>query len=216
MLEDLMNAAKNGDAETIRLLLQKKPELLNASTPNGESPLTAALYYGKQSAVEALLTAGVSVTIHEAAALGDTDTLEYMLNLEPRLISETSFDGWTPLHLACFFGGYEAVEMLLERGADANARSGNGLSNMPIHAAAAGNRTAIVRLLLEKGANPNVQQRGGWTPIQLSADHCDVVMTELLLQYGADPHIAKDDGKTAFSVAEERGHAKILEILQRK
>lgn len=213
MIEELVLAAKNGDTETMRLILEKHPELLNAAMPNGESPITAALYYGKQEAVEFLLDAGVSVTIHEAAALGDSDTLSYMLDLEPRLISEYSFDGWTPLHLAGFFGGYEAVKLLIERGADVQARSRNKLNNMPIHTAVAAKRTSIVQLLLERGTDPNAQQHGGWTPIQQSVEHFDAEMTRLLLQYNADPDLAQNEGMTARTIAAEKGYTDILDIL---
>jgi ankyrin repeat protein len=175
--------------------------------------LTAALYHGRQAAVEWLLEQGVTVTIHEAAALGDDETINYMLSLEPSLLMQYSFDGWTPLHLAAFFGGYEAAKLLIERGADVNAQTTNPLSNMPIHAAAAGNRTAMIELLLENGALPNVQQSGGWTPIQQAADHCDAVTVQLLLRYGADPDLAKDDGKTARSIAEEKGYTEVLNVL---
>ncbi len=211
-----MEAAKAGDAEAIRAMLQANPELVKAELPSGESPLTAALYYGRQAAVEALLDCGVSVTIHEAAMLGDVETLAYMLNLEPKLIAEYSFDGWTPLHLACFFGGFEAVELLIKQGASVNARSANGMANMPIHAATAGNRTAIVQLLLENGANPNVQQSGGWTAIQQSVDHFDKGTTEVLLAFGADPHIAQESGKNAFAIAEEKGFTEMLDLLNRE
>jgi uncharacterized protein len=212
-IESLVDAASRGDTETMSLLVEKDPDLLNGSLPSGMSPLTAALYYGKQSSVEWLLGRGISVTIHEAAALGDEETLEYMLNLEPKLIQTYSFDGWTPLHLAAFFGGFEAVKLLLEKGADVNARTSNPMSNMPIHAAAAGNRTAIVQLLLEHGADPNVRQSGGWTPLHQAADHCDAGMVKLLLHFGADVNLAKDDGKTARAIAEEKGYTEILNVL---
>ncbi len=216
MVEQLMEAAKSGDAEAIRAMLQSNPELVQATLPGGESPLTAALYYGKQAAVEALLDCGVNVSIHEASALGDVETLDFLLNYEPKLIAEYSYDGWTPLHLACFFGGYEAAELLITRGASVNARSANGMRNMPIHTAAAGNRTAIARLLLENGANPNVQQSGGWTPIQQSVDHYDRDTVQLLLEHGADPSIPQESGKTAFTIAEEKGFTELLELLNRE
>jgi len=212
-IEALVQAASSGDTETMDVLLAEQPELLNASLPSGMSPLTAALYYGKRNAVEWLIDRGVSVTIHEAAALGDDETLNYMLNLEPRLLTQISFDGWTPLHLAAFFGGYEAAKLLIERGADVNARSTNAMANMPIHAAAAGSRTGIVQLLLEKGADPNAQQSGGWTPLHQAADRCDVEMVKLLLRFGADARIGQDSGKTPRAIAEEKGYSEVLDVL---
>ncbi|HZG56315.1 ankyrin repeat domain-containing protein [Paenibacillus sp.] len=212
-IEQLVQAASSGDTETMQTLLEQHPALAEQTLPSGMSPLMAAMYYGKQAAVEWLLERGVKVTIHEAAALGDDETIDYMLKLEPQLLMQYSFDGWTPLHLAAFFGGFEAAKLLIERGADVNARSTNAMSNMPIHAASAGNRTNIVALLLEKGADPNARQSGGWTPIHQAANHCDAEMTKLLLRYGADPDVANDDGKTARAMAEEKGYTEVTSVL---
>ncbi|MCI3920960.1 ankyrin repeat domain-containing protein [Paenibacillus sp. TRM 82003] len=215
-IELLVNAASAGDKETMETLLNANPELLQQSLPNGMSPLTSALYHGKQAAVEWLLDRGATVTIHEAAALGDDITLQYMLNMEPSLIMTHSFDGWTPLHLAAFFGGLEAAKLLLERGADVNAQSTNPMRNAPIHAAAAGNRTNMIELLLQHGADPNAKQNGGWTAIQQAAQHCDVATVKLLLAHGADPDLTRDDGLTARSIAAERGYTEVLEALPAK
>ena len=51
-----------------------------------------------------------------------------------------SYDGWTPLHLAAFFGQRAAVERLMAAGADLNAVSRNALRNTP--AACRGRRRA--------------------------------------------------------------------------
>jgi len=212
-IEALVQAASQGDIETMKALLATNPKLAEETLPSGMSPLMAALYYGKQQSVEWLLDRGVTVTIHEAAALGDDETMNYMLNLEPQLLMQYSFDGWTPLHLAAFFGGYEAAKLLIERGADVNAPSTNSMRNMPIHAAAAGNRTNLIALLLENGADPNVRQSGGWTPLHQAADHCDAELVRLLLRHGADPDAAQDDGKTARSIAEEKGYTEVLNVL---
>lgn len=208
-----VNAASTGDTDTMSALAGANPALLQETLPNGMSPLMAALYYGKKGAVEWLLEKGISITVHEAAALGDEDTLDYLLNYEPKLLSQISFDGWTPLHLAAFFGGYEAAKLLIDRGADVNAPSTNSMANMPIHVAAAANRTMIVKLLLDHGADPNARQSGGWTAIQQAANHCDAGTVKLLLHYGADPDLTQNDGKSARSIAEENGYTEIVDVL---
>ena len=65
-------------------------------------------------------------------------------------------DGFTPLHLAAFFGGAEAVRAILARGADPDADADNPLGVRPIHSAAAVGDIESVRALLEAGADPNV------------------------------------------------------------
>ena len=74
-------------------------------------------------------------------------------------------DGFTPLHLAAFFGGAEAVRAILARGADPDADADNTFGVRPIHSAAAVGDHASVRALLEAGADPNVEQQGGHTPL---------------------------------------------------
>lgn len=214
MLEELIEAAKNGETDRMKALIQSDPKLLEATAPNGETPLMAAMYHGMRTAVELLLEQGVHVNIFEAAAIGDDETLAYMLDHAPELVNEFSYDGWTPLHLAVFFGAYEAAELLIARGADVNAFSRNGLVNMPIHAAAAGKRTSLVQLLLEKGANPNVQQRGGWTPLHQAVEHCDAGMIQLLLDHGADPLVTQHQGKDAIHLAEDKQFDNIAALLK--
>jgi ankyrin repeat protein len=214
LVDQLIEAAKAGDTERIRALIQADPDLLQAAAPSGETPLIAALYHGMRAAVELLLELGVHVNIFEAAAIGDDATVAYMLDHAPELLHEFSYDGWSPLHLAAFFGAYDTAELLIKRGSDVNAFSRNNLVNMPIHAAAAAKRTAIVQLLLANGADPNVQQRGGWTPLLQAVDNYNIGMVKLLLDYGADPGIAQHQGKNAIQLAEEKQYEDIAELLR--
>ena len=214
MLDELIEAAKTGNTAAMLRLIQADPELMHKTAPNGETPLMAALYHGMRGAVDLLLEHGVAVNIFEAAAIGDEDTVSYLLDLAPDLINQTSNDGWTPLHLAALFGAYETVQVLIERGADVNALSRNRLENRPVHAAAAGKRTAIVHLLLEHGADPNARQREGKTPLHQAVEHCDIGMVRLLLDYGADPDIEDHQGKTPVRLAEENGYDEIAALLR--
>ena len=70
--------------------------------------------------------------------------MEELLAANRSLVSAVSPDGWTPLHLAAFFGAADAARALLNKGASPSARSTNAMQNLPLHAAAAGRHAAIV------------------------------------------------------------------------
>lgn len=213
-IELFVKAASSGDIETMKGMLEQEPELIKKKLQNGMGPLTAALYYGREAAVVWLLEQpGLDVTIHEAAMLGDDTTLARMLDPDPELLTLFSYDGWTPLHLAAFFGGLDAAELLIKRGADVNAKSVNAMENMPIHAAAARRGVRMVKLLLEHGADVNARQSGGWTPLHQAADNGDVLMVKLLLQRGADVSAEREDGKTARMIAESKGFTEIVDLM---
>ena len=59
-------------------------------------------------------------------------------------------DGWTFLHHAAYQGTREAVEMLIARGADVNARVKDGPT--PLRVARTAGRESIVEILRKHGA----------------------------------------------------------------
>ncbi|KAF2174539.1 ankyrin, partial [Zopfia rhizophila CBS 207.26] len=69
--------------------------------------------------------------------------------------------GRTPLLRAAKNGHEAVVRLLVELGADVNARSNDGW--MALRWAAENGHEAVVRLLLERGAGVNVKSNNGWT-----------------------------------------------------
>src|SRR3954470_4275718 len=169
--------------------------LANARDDHGVSALLLSLYHRRPAARDALLAAGAEVGVLEAAALGDVERL-HGADLTVR-----GGDGFTPLHLAAFFGGADAVRAILATGADPDADAENTFKVRPLHSAGAVGDHASVRALLEAGANPNVHQQGGYTPLHTAAHNGDAVLARLLLEHGADASLADDEGKTPLDMA---------------
>ena len=83
-----------------------------------------ALYNGQAELVGPILDANPALDVFDAAAVGRTRGLEELLVAEPALVHARTADGSTPLHLAARFGQRDAAELLLEHGADPDARDG--------------------------------------------------------------------------------------------
>src|SRR3954449_5402086 len=160
-----MDLAAAVTSEELPALLREQPELVTATDEHGVSALLLSLYHRRPEARDALLAAGAPVGPLEAAALGDVEALQ------GADLSVRGGDGFTPLHLAAFFGGAEAVRAILATGADPDADAENTFGVRPIHSAVAVGDHASARALLEAGANPNVQQQGGQKPLDPALQH---------------------------------------------
>src|SRR5262245_49362969 len=151
--------------------------------------------------------------IIEAATEGDATTIEALLARRPYLANRYDDDGWTPLHLAAYFGHCRVAKALLTHGADVNARSKNSLDNMPLHAAVAGWRKDLAALLLQHGADVNARQEGGWAARHEAADHGHLDLVRLLLEHGAHVNVRNDHCLTARAIAQARGHSEVADLL---
>lgn len=81
-------------------------------------------------------------------------------------INEKHDKGGTALHQAAGKGHKVVVLLLLEKGADINAKH---RGEMALHRAAWGGYEPVVRLLLEKGADINAKTSYGNTPLHRAA-----------------------------------------------
>ena len=173
----------------------------------------AALYRGHHAAVELLLKAGAALDIFAAAALGEMAALDAALAADPPAVNAFAYDGWTPLHLAAFFGRRAAAERLLAAGADLSTISRNALCNTPLHAAVAGGHVDVSLLLIEAGADVNVADAGGHTPLHIAAEGGYVPVAKALIERGADAHVVDLEDRTPLARAVTRGHAEIVDLI---
>lgn len=165
----LVALAKTGDAAKVRDLLAAQPDLGRLRLANGETPLMAAVYGGHRDVADALINGGAEVDVFAAAATGRLDELRRTLT--PETAGAYSYDGWTALHLAAFFGRLDAVQVLLDGSADVRAVSRNSLANTPLHAATAGKHAGVALALLSRGADPGAIDAGGYTPLRIAQEN---------------------------------------------
>jgi ankyrin repeat protein len=168
-IDTLIELVKAGELGKVRAVLSANFLLASQRLANGESPLMAALYRGHHDIVDAVIEAGAAIDIFAAAATGRIEDLRR--NANDAAINSYAYDGWTPLHLAAFFGHLDAARLLLDAGADVHAVSQNSLTNTPLHAATAGKHEEVALLLLDNGARSDVVDAGGYTPLQIATQN---------------------------------------------
>jgi ankyrin repeat protein len=202
--DGLFEAVRAGDVEAVRALVERDPELAAARGEDGLSAVMVALYHRQAGARDALLAAGPPLDVFEAAALGRLDLLRDHLAADPAAAGARAADGFTPLHLAAFLGGADAVRLLLAAGADPNAGDDNAIGVWPLNSAVAAHDTVAVIALLEAGADPDARERAGYTALHGAAHADDPEMARALLEHGADPALVNETGEDAASLAGPR------------
>jgi ankyrin repeat protein len=207
-------SVKKGDLPAVRAALADNPELLEATNETGQSAFVLSKYYRQEAIADYLLGLRPKLDVFSLSIAGHTAEVMKEIDRDPALLASHSADGWTPLHLAGFFGHAELANALLDRGAPVDIRSSNAMKNVPLHAACAGGQLELVELLLKRGANPNATQEGGWTALHGAAQAGQRGMVEALLASGADVNLRAANQQTALDMALMKGHQEVASILE--
>jgi ankyrin repeat protein len=196
-------------------MVSADPTLIDARGRTGESAILTAVYHRQKEIVNLLVARGASMSLFEACAAGEIERAERLLDEDAGAINAYSVDGWTPLHLAAFFGHTKLAELLLGRSADVAARSRNANGNTPLHAALAGNHKMVAGLLIGHGADVNAADAQGWRPLHLASANNNLDSMKQLIAQGAEVAADNGEGRSALSLAQEKNHREAASFLRR-
>jgi ankyrin repeat protein len=210
-----IDAIKAGEFERVKAMVSGDPTLIDARSRTGESAILTAVYHRQKEIVNLLVARGATMSVFEACAAGEIERVERLIASDASTVNSFSADGWTPLHLAAFFGHTKIAELLLAQDADVAARSRNSNGNTPLHAALAGNHKMAAGLLIGWGADVNATDAAGWRPLHLAASNNNLDAIKALIAQGADVLAGNGEGRTPLSLAQEKNHRESAAFLRR-
>ena len=143
---DFFEACALGRAARAADLLAADPALANLAAPDGFTGLGLACFFRHPEVARILLDRGAD------PSLASTNALHL-----------------SPLHSAVASDSFELVDLLLERGADPNAREASG--STPLHSAAGHGNRAVIERLLAAGADKDARTNDGKTPADVARQY---------------------------------------------
>lgn len=181
----LADLVEKGDFEEAFQLIASGHEV-NATQPDGTTPLMWAAFHANAEFVEYLLRQRADPVAKNRYSVG-------------------------ALSLACSNGDATSADLLLDAGADPRGSIANG-ETMLVLAARSGN-PALVKKLLELGADPNRNISGDQTALMFAASGGSAETVSLLLDAGADPLAVGKHGLSSIHFAARAGHSEVVRLL---
>ncbi len=225
------------DTDKVRLLLDRGADV-NAVTKRGRSALLLAAMSDNSAGIVRLLMAKgadpkvvdvLKVNALNAAVRGnDFETIKIIADAGIA-IDVPDFTGSTPLIGAASNGNLPAVKLLLAKGANVNAVSGDGsFQKVKAGTIALGNWTALlasaslgspemIAVLLDAGADVNARDVRGMTSLMLAVatDRPNAGGVRTLIERKADVNIRSLAGETALEWARKIGNPSVVRMLER-
>ncbi|KAF5857324.1 hypothetical protein ETB97_005973 [Aspergillus alliaceus] len=149
--------------------------------------------------------------VHLAAFNGHSHVLKLIITAEEDTINKTDSSGATALIWASANGYYEAVQMLLEEGADANAQGGSYENSL--YAASYRGHERIVQMLLDNEADVNAQGGVYGNALQAASYGGYEQIVQMLLDNKADVNAQGGVYGNALQAASYRGYEQIVQML---
>lgn len=156
-LPNHFESSASGNLNRIKELLEDNDQLLNTFSEDGFTALGLASFFGHTDVVKYLISRGADVNIRSG------NTFRVM-----------------PLHSAVANRNYEIAKILLEHGAEVNARQQQDVT--PLHQAADHGDMEMVKLLLQYNADRSLRTKSSFTPVDMARKKGHENVVDFLLQ----------------------------------
>lgn len=216
----LMRAARNANPSIVDILLAAGADA-KAADPDGKTVLCYAAEGGSARILSRIIersggiqeSDGGAHALRSAVQSGKPDGVRVLLEAGAQIPGEPGNAGAEMMQLAIYRCSPEIVALLLDHGADVNARA--TLERTPLIDAAQthGSDIHLVELLLSRGADVTAKDVFGSSALQHAVVSGSISMVKLLLDNGADEKEPDRFGDSLLHLAVSRGAPDMLTYL---
>jgi ankyrin repeat protein len=205
-------AARNGDLESVKRILESNPKAANMTCIDHETALHAVC---RPSRDRICVQSNLQFS---AKALADQNPIAKILIEHGADVNAKDAFGDTPLLEAIESDDSSLAMFLIQNRADVTQTSSIALSGekfTALHLAARREHFCpeLIMLLVANRAKINAQTNFGNTPLHLAAIYNRPEVAKLLLQSGADVTIINKSGQTPLDAARAAGNEDVVKVL---
>jgi len=222
----LHRASRLGQRKVVDLLISNGANI-NSTDKFGRTPLYYAFWEGKKDIVDLLIKSGAKIPktageeIYDAILADDVRAVEALIDKEPGIVNIKKHNrDLMPLHLASAINRERIADLLISRGADANARDSleawGSRGWTPLHWASYNDSAEVLLLLIKNGAKVNSVDRFNNTPIGIASAEGHQRAVECLISGGAVLSSADAHGQTPLHMAAMNNQGEMIELLLKK
>ena len=185
---------------------QRRPRkrYVSSAFPDSKSPLVTAVENGDLDSVKVLFKHNlyIGVPFREglflSAVNGNTDILRCFIENKADVDARTGNCHCTLLIVASKYGHTNAVNVLLQYGANVALTDKSGRTALHFAAGSSDNSCEILRCLIENGADIDKGRNDNQTPLMIAAQKGHVSVATFLIEHGANVDLQDENGNTAL------------------
>jgi ankyrin repeat protein len=219
-------AALTGNLNILQELFTKAHLPIDCRDKENSTALLLSCARGHNSCAEYLLTNGADPNarrltgaspLYFAALYHHTRIVELLLKKYKAIVDLSTFDGSTPLHVACERGFTDIVQLLIDAQANINAKMNDGTTAMML--ACQNGHLSIVQMLLStnRQCNISIQRLDGVTSLFLIVQYGHERIFDYFIENIDDIQetidFAREDGATPLFKACQKGYDSLVKKL---